>query len=103
MTFCDKLHLVGCVRPTTPIGKGTLGQIAIKDTATVKDIKSLDCSKLTQVSMHELGHIYGLGDHDSMQPSIMNASQGHRACEPTEYDVVAIIVNYQSRTLSEEN
>ena len=93
--FCNSTP-AGCVH-LSGYNSLTLAQIAIKDTAKVKILNNLTCSKIKQVSMHEIGHAFGLGDHNSNNPSILNYRQAHRSCKPTEYDIVAINANYQSR------
>lgn len=39
---------------------------------SVKILNNLTCSKLQQVSMHEIGHALSLSGHNSNKPSVLN-------------------------------
>ncbi len=80
---------------------------------TIKDDKSLMCSRLFRIAMHEAGHIFGLGDvpgdkdlpvsqrRRTLQSSWDNKTvmwmSKDELCAPTEYDTVAMKAVYQSR------
>ncbi len=55
------------------------------------------CSELFRITMHEIGHAFGLA-HPNSHPdeSVMNMPDD-RLCSPTAYDVVATKAIYQSR------
>ena len=54
------------------------------------------CSHLSRIAMHEAGHAYGLHHATVAEISVMYTIKDNR-CQPTEFDVVAIKTNYQSR------
>ena len=58
------------------------------------------CSKLQHVLRHEIGHPLGLDDYPRFKNSIMwyyEYDDPELECGPTEWDVAAIMANYQSR------
>lgn len=55
-----------------------------------------NCSYLFQLTMHEVGHAFGLGDLKARGESVMSNSL-YDLCDPTALDVVAIRAIYQSR------
>ena len=57
-----------------------------------------DCSKLSWVTLHELGHVFGLGDIEIYKPSVMSydVSNGYK-CTPTLNDITAIVALYQTK------
>ena len=57
------------------------------------------CSLLHITAQHEAGHVFG-ATHSSNLQSVMYETLADRLdlyCEPQVYDVVAMMVNYQSR------
>ena len=64
--------------------------------------KALDndstCSKLMWTTVHEIGHVFGLGDILVYKPSVMSydISNGYK-CYPTLGDISAIVALYQNR------
>ena len=105
ITFCQRDRL-GCAYIDRNNEAQTLTQIALKSNIALKLVddpnssdpkKTLECSRLTQISMHEMGHAFGLGDHSNNLPSVMS-SYVYTTCKPTEYDIVALITIHQSRT-----
>ena len=93
----------GCIRHypnplTTPYGRLTTSQIFIRSNASTAAQSSLDgmCSRLFQIAMHEAGHAYGLHHTTRLgSEAVMGDYTVH--CEPQAYDVVAVMVIYQSR------
>ena len=63
-----------------------------------------DCTRITAVLRHEVGHAFGLGmfgdnQHAEIADSIMGIGIGveNTTCSPTQYDVAAMTALYQSR------
>ena len=73
-------------------------------------ITTLGCSLMHLVAMHEVGHVFGLGDTHALDstgsraaygrwPSVMSFSvySNYHDCRPTQLDVAAVKAIYQSR------
>ena len=52
------------------------------------------CSDVHRYLIHEAGHVFGISNHPTIADSIMADSD---SCQPTAYDIMAIMVLYQSR------
>ena len=65
------------------------------------DVMANGCSYLHKVVLHESGHAFGLGAGHSKTPQAVMyfslSGQNEPFCGPQVYDVVAMMVNYQSR------
>lgn len=57
-----------------------------------------ECSELSKLTIHELGHAFGLRHSSSADKSIMYGGDFYdfQWCVPSEYDIVAIKALYQS-------
>lgn len=55
---------------------------------------SSGCSDVHRYLSHEAGHVFGISNHPTIADSIMADSD---SCQPTAYDIMAIMALYQSR------
>lgn len=60
------------------------------------------CTRLHELVTHEAGHTFGIGTFPNRHPinidhSIMSYGDPDRDCEPQAYDIVSLMVLYQSR------
>ena len=79
----------------TPPGGQTIIMRASEDWSA---IGSGGCTRLQEVMAHETGHAMGF-QHARLPASIMRPRYNHsqQLCNPTAYDIVAMMANYQSR------
>ena len=73
-------------------------------------VTTLTCTEMYVTAMHEVGHIYGLGDTAAVDsagtvssygiwPSVMSLGvySSYHHCRPTQLDIAAVKAIYQSR------
>ena len=111
----------GCAykpRDSTDSDRAITAQIVLRNnlvyhtnyTTRLAPITTLGCSEMYLIAMHEVGHIFGLGDTHALDstgsrvpygrwPSVMSFSvySNYHDCRPTQLDVAAIKAIYQSR------
>ena len=91
---------------SAPIGPQT---IALLETIDWNAVGRMNCTRLHRFAVHESGHSFGVShislDKQETEDSVMyqTTEEGvlQAICHPTEYDVVAMMANYQSRTNEE--
>lgn len=85
----------GSVNPVTRV------YIFLNNTLDIRENKGTSpgkCSTMFQISMHEAGHVYGLGHSTSGDTTMRQDYNNHRhICSLTLSDVIAITRIYQSR------
>lgn len=68
------------------------------DIQEIRRTSSDKCSQMFQISMHESGHVYGLGHSTTGETTMRQYYNNHRnICSLTLSDVIAITSIYQSR------
>ena len=79
-------------------GELSVSQIFFSELANTSNQKTLNCSELHQLALHEAGHIYGLDHPGENDSSVMNVKiLFDRLCDPTELDIAFVKAIYQSR------
>lgn len=97
---CTTDHPGGCALNEVNRNDGRIGNTAVLILDHLS-LSSLNCSDMHTVAIHESGHAFGLGDHQSdVYESIMYNADLPTHCDPTEYDIGAMNAIYQSRTPS---
>ncbi len=93
---CDPTD-VGCAKSwVNRGGKVVYTRIGIyAEVAVTKEGKS--CSHLFRIAMHEVGHAFGLYHPDGNPNESVMHMPDQELCNPTGYDLVAIMAVYQSR------
>ncbi len=97
-SLCNIAGAVGCAVSWDFInGSVTNTHIAIYSSVGLTSAGA-SCSELSRVTIHEVGHAFGL-DHSDGNPSdsIMHRTPSGDLCGPTAYDIVAMKAIYQSR------
>lgn len=58
---------------------------------------SSGCSDVHRYLSHEAGHVFGLNSHPTITDAIMFIPLSSATCQPTIYDILAVMAMYQSR------
>lgn len=92
-SFCNRADAGACVIPTLAVI--SYSWIFISEDVDLTT-PSVTKSGLFRTSLHEGGHVFGLGHATKVNQSVMNMP-AENLYAPTSYDVVAIKATYQSR------
>ena len=92
----------GCVAANGDATTGRIDNSAIFLRNNISlSLSESGCSNMSELVMHESGHVFGLGDHVSRAyDSVMYDNGFLDLCAPTEYDIGAMKAIYQSRSVS---
>ena len=105
-TRCKVPDVAGCATNHPPYA-GPIRSTRItlnKDIGYKQNLDDADCTRAFSLSIHEVGHAFGLGDTNAgsassrygLWPTVMSDSY-EANCEPTALDIAAIRAIYQSR------
>lgn len=99
-TYDSNYILNGC-KSSGSVNPVTRVYIFLNNTLDIRENKGTSpgkCSTMFQISMHEAGHVYGLGHSTSGDTTMRQDYNNHRhICSLTLSDVIAITRIYQSR------
>ena len=97
--LCGDLVIACWRRPGTLVASTPPGSIIMRSSLDWMEPNAGNCFRLHATLIHESGHSLGFG-HSTTRDSIMFGSYNSstwNVCEPTAYDVAAMMANYQSR------